>query len=190
MADFDLLEKAKKAREQAAAAATRAAEIASGATVKAAEARAMAVEIAGQASVRAGDLKDSVANTAQDVRDGVAAAAADLRDASVTKVKETLADFNSAVPVLRGMGYTLSEVSISLGMPPSLVATFQVSHEASEESARRALEENAERKLTVFLIRALSQAKKLQTSIEVAGIKPRGIAVDIGLSPSVAIKFA
>jgi hypothetical protein len=172
MADFDLLERARKAKEQAAAAAAKAA------------------EIAGQASVRAADLKDSVANTAQDVKDSLASAAADVRDASVTKVKETLADFNAAVPVLRDMGYTLAEVSISLGMPPSLTATFNVSHEANDDATRRALEQNADRKLTVFLVRTLSQARKLQTSIEVAGMKPRGISVDIGLSPSVAIKFA
>jgi hypothetical protein len=172
MAEFDLFDKARKAREQASAAAARAA------------------ELAGQASVRAADLKDSVASTAQDVKDTLAAAATDLREASVAKVKETLADFNSAVPVLREMGYALSEVTLSLGMPPSLVATFLVSHEVNEETVHRALEENASRKLTVFLVRTLSQAHKLQTSVEVAGMKPRGIVVELGLSPSVAIKFA
>jgi hypothetical protein len=172
MVDFDLLEKAKRAREQAAAAAAK------------------AVEMANQASLSAGELKDSVASTAQGMKESLASAASELREASIAKVKETLADFNSAVPVLRTMGYALSDVSITLGMPPSLQATFQISHEADEETTARTLDQNADRPLTVFLIRTLSQARKLQKSIEVAGMKPRGIAVEIGLSPSVAIKFA
>jgi hypothetical protein len=190
MVDFDLLEKAKRAKEQAAAAASKAAELAGQASSKASDAAAKAADIAGQASAKASDLKDSVASTAQDVRGSLATAAADLREASVTKIRETLADFNASVPVLREMGYTLSDVAITLGMPPSLAASFQVSHEVGEETVARALEQNADRKLTTILIRALSQARRLQTSIEVAGMKPRGITVDIGLTPSVVIKFA
>jgi hypothetical protein len=117
-------------------------------------------------------------------------AATDLREASAAKVRETLVDFNTAVPVLRAMGYALSDVEITLGMPPSLKATFQVSHEATDEAVSQALEQNADRRLIAFLIRALSQARKVQTSIEVAGMKPRGITVEIGLTPGVSIKFA
>jgi len=172
MVDFDLLEKAKRAREQASAGAAKAA------------------ELAGQASARASDFRDTLASTAGDMKESLASAAADLREASAIKVKETLADFNAAIPVLREMGYTLTDVAISLGMPPNIQATFQVVHEVADEAVSLALEKNAERKLTTFLIRALSQARKLQTSIEVAGMKPRGLSVEIGLSPSVTIKFA
>jgi len=190
MADFDLLEKAKRARDQAAAAAAKAAEVAGQAGAKATDAAAKAAEMAGQASSRASDLKDSVASTALDVKQTLAMAASDLREASVAMIRETLADFNAAIPALRETGYTLTDVAITLGMPPNLQATFQVSHEMTDDAVSHALEENAERKLTTVLIRALSQARKLQTSIEVAGMKPRGITVEIGLAPSVTIKFA
>jgi hypothetical protein len=139
MVDFDLLEKAKKAREQAAAAAAKAAEVASGASSKASLAATKAAEVANQASISVGGLKDSVANTAQAMKDSLASAASELREASMAKVRETLADFNSAIPVLGSMGYALSDVSIALGMPPSLQATFQISHEASEQATARAL---------------------------------------------------
>jgi hypothetical protein len=190
MADFDLLEKAKRARDQAAAAAARAADIAGQAGAKASGAASKAADVAGQASARAADLKDSVASGAADLKTAVASAASDLREASLGKIKESLADFNAAIPVLREMGYTLSDVSITLGMPPSLLATFQVDHEVGEDAVTVALEKNAEHRLTTVLIRALSQARKFQTSIQIAGMTPRGISVDIGLTPSVSVKFA
>lgn len=190
MVDFNLLEKAKRAREQAAAAAAKAVDMAGQAGAKATEAATKAADVAVQASARAADLKDSVASGAADLKTAVASAASDLREASLAKIQESLADFNAAVPVLRAMGYTLSDVNITLGMPPSLLATFQVDHEVGEAAVTAALEKNAEHKLTTVLIRALSQARRFQTSIQIAGMKPRGIAVDIGLTPSVSVKFA
>jgi hypothetical protein len=112
------------------------------------------------------------------------------REASAAKLRESLADFNASIPVLREMGYSLADVTITLGMPPSLLATFQVDREVTDDVVKATLEAHSERKLTTVLIRALSQARKLQTSIQVAGMKPRGICVDIGLTPSVSIKFA
>jgi|HubBroStandDraft_1064217.scaffolds.fasta_scaffold131599_2 hypothetical protein len=190
MADFDLVEKAKRAREQAAAAAAKAREVAGEAGAKAGNAIDKAADVAGQASAKAADLKDSVASTALDVKGAVATAAADLREASANKIRESLADFNASIPVLREMGYTLADVTITLGVPPSLLATFQVDHDVSDDVVKATLEAHTERKLTTVLIRALSQARKIQTSIQVAGMKPRGITVDIGLTPSVSIKFA
>jgi len=89
-------------------------------------------------------LRESVTSTAQDVKEALAAAASDLREASSAKIRETLADFNSSVPVLREMGYTLSDVEITLGMPPNVQATFQVSHEVTDEAVIQSLEQNAD----------------------------------------------
>ncbi len=176
MVDFDVLEKAKRARDAAAA---KTAEMVGQASAKASDAAAMA-----------SGVRNSLASTAQDVKGAIATAAAELHEASATKIRETLADFNASVPVLREMGYTLTDVAITLGVPPNLHATFQVSHAATDEAVGRSLEQDGDRKLTAFLVRALTQAHKLQTSIEIAGMKPRGITVEIGLSPGVSIKFA
>jgi hypothetical protein len=165
----DLLEKARAVREQATAAAA---------------------EIASQASARAGELKDSAADRARDLRDGLAAAATDLWEGAAAKVREVLEDFNASLPVLQDMGYVLVDVSITVGMAPNLRATFDVSHEVTDEEVARVLGDCADKRLTTFLVRALSQGRRLQASVAVAGMKPRGIAVEIGIAPSVAIKFA
>jgi hypothetical protein len=107
------------------------------------------------------------------------------------KVKKLLGDFDSAIPVLREHGYELSDMTIKLGIPPSLVATFQFTREVSEEETAAALRENKGRKLLSMLIRMLSMARKFQSGVQVAGLKAQSTAVEIGiLGTGVAVKFA
>ena len=158
MVDFDVKEKVRQAREQAAS--------------------------------KALGLKDAVGNKVGDARDLLVSGAADLRDAGAARIRETLEEFNAALPAIRAAGYTLTEVSVSIGIPPAIVASFHSSESATEEAANRILEENKDRKLVVFLVRALLQAWKLQTSIAIVGMKPRAICIELGLAPSVVVKFA
>jgi hypothetical protein len=158
MAESDILEKARRAREQAAA--------------------------------MAAGMKGAVAEKVGDAKDMLASGAADLRDAGLAKMREALDDFNATLPALREAGYTLTEVSVAIGLPPTIVASFNPSDAVSEERTARVIEENKERKLTVFLVKTLLQAWKLQTSVAIAGMKPRAISVEIGLTPNVVVKFA
>jgi hypothetical protein len=107
------------------------------------------------------------------------------------KVKKLLGAFDSAMPVLKDLGYQLSDATIRLAMPPSLVATFEITRDASEEEVSDALRKNKDRKLVKMLIRMLSKARQFQTSVRIAGLKPQSTAVEIGLlGTGVALKFA
>jgi hypothetical protein len=127
---------------------------------------------------------------AGDLKGQVAAKAGELKDASLAKLAETLDDFNAALPVIREAGYTLSSVDIGVGIPPKVSATFLASHEVSAENVERLLVEHAEKRLTLVLVKALYQAWQLQTKIKIVGLQPRGLSVEIGLIPSVSVKFA
>jgi hypothetical protein len=158
MAEFDVLDKVRRAREQAASTAT--------------------------------GLRDAVSERVGDARDLLASGAADLRDASVAKMRETLEEFNATLPALREAGYSLTGVSVTVGVPPKIVASFGTSDAVTEESTARVIEENKDHKLVVFLVRTLYEAWKLQMSVHLVGMKPRGIAVEIGLTPRVTVNFA
>jgi hypothetical protein len=166
---LDLFEKAKKARDQAAVTAG---------------------ELATQAGGTASRFRESAAGVTRDLRESVAGVAGDLRDAGTTRLRETVAEFTATLPVLGEMGYTLVDLSITLGVPPSLHATFDVSHDVTDDEVAHILERNAERALTTLLVRSLVHARRLQQSVAIAGMKPRGIGVDIGLSPHVSIRFS
>ena len=143
--------------------------------------RAKAVREQAQASVSdlAGKASGAAVNKAND-----------LKDAGLARLAETLDDFNAALPVIREAGYTLSSVDIGVGLPPKVSATFLASSDVSAENVERLLLEHADKRLTLLLVKALFQAWQLQAKIKIAGLQARGLSVDIGLIPSVSVKFA
>ena len=164
MKDFRLLNEARKARDSAAAAAS---------------------DLARQASETADSLKAKAA----DVKEQLAEQASEMSDLGVTKLNETLAELNASLPVLREAGYIIDGVTIKLGMPPKIVANFSGGGGVSGERIEALLAEHAERKLTVLLVKSVYHATKLQSLVNVKGLRPTGVSVEIGLVPSVAVKF-
>lgn len=187
MSNFEPLNKAKKAAELATQTAkgmkeratSRAAEMRDRTVSKAQEASDMALAMRDQASSKVGGLKDLLAGKI-----------ADVKDAALSGIGEMVADLNAHLPALREAGYTLSEVSVQLGLPPKLVATFAAQSDITEERIEAVIEEHKEAKVTSALLRALYGANKLQNAIQIAGMKPRGIALEIGITPGVEVKFA
>jgi len=104
--------------------------------------------------------------------------------------KDLVDDFNAHLPALREAGYTVSEVAVELGLMPKMIATFSSAPDISQERIDAVVEEHKEAKMTVALLRALHAAYKLQSSIRIAGMAPRGIVLEIGVAPSVVVKFA
>jgi hypothetical protein len=143
-----------------------------------------------RAAQLAAGLKDGIAVKAGDAKDLLAAGAADLRDAGLTRAREAIQELKSTLPSIREAGYELVDVSVHIGVTPAVVASFHTSETFTEEHAQKVLDDSADRRLTAFLLGALLQARKLQTTIDLGGLKPRTIAIQLGLPPSVSIKFA
>jgi hypothetical protein len=138
----------------------------------------------------ASGVKDGLAEKVGDARELLATGAADLLSAGASRVREVIAELNSTLPSVREAGYELTDVSVNIGVSPTVVASFHATDAFTEEHAQKVLDANADHKLTVFLLRALLQARKLQTSIDLGGLKPCTIALQIGLPPVVSLKFA
>src|SRR5262245_23244041 len=168
MPDFKLFDEAKKAREAAAKKAS---------------------EISQQASGKTGEIRAKAAAAAAQVRDNITDQVTEAMDAGFSKVSAVLQDLNFALPVLREAGYPVDSVNIGLGLPPKITVKFSDAAEVSEERFNALLEENEERKLTILMLKSLSQARRLQSKIKLAGLKPQGLSVDVGLIPEIAVKF-
>jgi len=164
MKDFRLLDAARKARDSAAAAAT---------------------DLGRQASDKAESLKGKAA----DVKDQIAEQASEMTDLGLTKLNETMTEFNASLPVLREAGYVIDGVTIKLGMPPKIVANFSGGGAVSGERIDALLAEHTERKLTTLLVKSVYHATKLQSLVNVKGLRPTGVSIEIGLIPLVAVKF-
>jgi hypothetical protein len=114
----------------------------------------------------------------------------DIKEAALSKVREVVDDLNVHLPALREAGYTLSELAVELGLTPKVVATFTSQPDISQERVDAVIDQHKEAKAMIALLRALFSAYKLQNGLHIVGMKPRGIALEIGLVPAVVVKFA
>lgn len=175
MAELGVFDKAKQLREQAAA--------------KAVELSEQATRLKESVAASAGDVSSNVAARVGDAKEALAVAAADARDAGATVIKEAIDEFAATLPILREAGYQVGEVDIEIGLPPKISASVTASETVTDEQIAKILEEHQDKKLTILLVRALYQAWRLQSGIHIVGMKPRGMSIELGLIPSVTIKF-
>lgn len=187
MSTFDPLTKAKKLAEQATQTAL---DVKQHAAIRVGEIRDAAASKAEEAAALATDLREQTAAKLGDFMEILGGRIADMKGVVFTTIKEMVDDLNKQLPALREAGYVLSEASVELGLPPKVVATFSCSASVSEERMQAVIEEHKEAKVTVILLRAFYAAHKLQDGIKIVGMKPHSIALEMGLIPSVAIKFA
>jgi hypothetical protein len=191
MADFGVFDKAKQVREQAAAraqemreqAASKAAGMKDAVTTRASDMKDSVV-------TRAADVKESVSTAASEATDSMKKAALEAKDASIEKMRQAIDDFNASLPLIREAGYHVGEVAIGIGLPPKIVATFSAAPDITEEHVNEVIEAHSDKRLTVLIVRSLLAAWKVQNKINIVGMKPRGMAVELGIVPSVTIKFA
>jgi hypothetical protein len=92
-------------------------------------------------------------------------------------------------PVLKLAGYTVSEVAVELGIPPKILASFARAEAVADEQVEQMLKQHEDAPLASMLVRALVNAQKLQDAASISGLRPKGLALNIGLSPSVIVKF-
>src|SRR5262249_39810265 len=112
-----------------------------------------------------------------------------LAEAGLSRLSSVTDDFNAALPTLQQAGYWVKDVAVHFGIAPRVIASFTCESAASEAEIRAMMDEHRDRKLTVALLGSLYEASKLQSRIHLAGLKPSGISIEVGLTPQVSVKF-
>jgi hypothetical protein len=112
----------------------------------------------------------------------------ELANAGVAKVREVLARFNEALPLLEEAGCTPSGVDVDVGLPPKVVANFATS-EVSEEAIARITADNPEKTLACAILKALARGARLQKVVEVGRLRASTLAIEIGLAPCLKLSF-
>src|SRR5262249_54610597 len=139
---------------------------------------------------QASGVTEELKAKATGVKEQITEQAAEMSEMGLAKLNETLADFNAALPALREAGYELEGVNIELGITPKSVARFSFCRPTPNEKSEALRGATAERHLTVLLVKSIHQATKLQSKLNVKGMRPGGLSVEIGLVPKVVVKFA
>ena len=112
-----------------------------------------------------------------------------LKDAGVEKVKSTLKDFESALPIIKKAGYNLNELNIGVGLPPSIIASFNIK-KVSEKEYEAALDEIDSNKVGKAVLSALISASKMKEKLEIKSMTMNEIHVEIGLIPKVNLIYS
>lgn len=143
----------------------------------------------GAVSERAIALRDRASSVVSDLTEQAATKAGSIFDAGFEQVAHAVADFNATLPIVAEAGYKLGDVTVEMSISPRISASFTVAEALSDEQTERIVQENSDNKLAVMIIRTLHRAGKLQSLLTVGGLRPLGLSIGIGLSPSVSIKF-
>jgi hypothetical protein len=187
MSSFDTLTKAKKAAEQAALAAK---DMKESAAAKASELRDMAAQKSDEAAMLAAEVREQAASRVEGLKDRLAGKVAEVKEAAVTGLKDLADDLNHRLPALREAGYTLTHVALEIGIAPKVKATFSAAPGISHERVESVIEAHKDERVTIALLRALYAAYKLQTSFQIAGMKPLDIELELGVTPAAIVRFA
>ena len=115
--------------------------------------------------------------------------AGEIFDAGFDQLTQAVADFNATLPIVREAGYALGDMTVEMSISPKITASFTVAEALSDEQTERIAQDHGDSKLAVMIVRTLHRAGKLQSAITVGGLRPMGLSIGIGLSPSVVIKF-
>src|SRR5262252_2281043 len=144
------LDKAKDLAEQAIHAAL---EVKEHAAMRVGEIREKAASKAEEAAALATGHRELAAAKMGDLMEILGGRIADMKGIAFTTIKEMTDDLNKQLPALQEAGFTVSEVSVELALPPKVIATFACSAEVSEERFHAVIEQHKEAKVTVVLLR-------------------------------------
>jgi hypothetical protein len=184
---FDPIQKAKKVAEQAAQAAL---DVSGRVASVTAEIGERAAARADEAATTVAGVREHTAAKVGSMKDFVVGKIADIKDSAISGVRDIVDDLNEHLPALQEAGYTLTDLAVEVGLGPKVVATFSSRPGITQEQIDAVIDEHHDSKVTVALLRALFAAYRLQSGIQIAGMKPRGIAIEMGIPPSVVVKFA
>lgn len=105
------------------------------------------------------------------------------------KIQSVLAEFNEAIPAIKEVGYTVSEVEIEMGLPPKIKPHFMKEKEVDEETSSKVLEKYKEKKITSLILNSLIKASSIQDGISIGALKFTEVEIEIGVIPTVIVKF-
>ena len=105
------------------------------------------------------------------------------------KLKMLFHEISKAPALIQDAGYELGEIEFELGVPPKLISHFNYEKTVSDEKKEELLTQTREDKLMNLLLKSLFKASALQSSLPMKNYSMFEVEIEIGLIPSVRLKF-
>lgn len=116
--------------------------------------------------------------------------ASDIMGAAAGTVEKMLDDFNQAVPVIKGLGFSIKDIKVEMGMPPKVNATLTGSVEAMDsEKIQELIDAKSDKKFLVTLLKGLLAASNIKEQLSALVFKGVEAKIKLGVPPGISVKF-
>ena len=113
-----------------------------------------------------------------------------LSGSATDTVIKMMDEFNAAMPTLRGLGFSLQDLQMSMGLLPEVSARLiATAADIDSKVLDEAIKKRSEQTLLVVLLKALQTAYNLREPLGDLGLSRVAVDVTLGLPPKVGIGF-
>jgi predicted regulator of amino acid metabolism with ACT domain len=113
-----------------------------------------------------------------------------LTDSASEAVSKLLDEFNTALPTMKALGFSVEDIQVGMGILPQvsaklIAAAANVDVKAIDEMIKT----KSEQKTLVAVLKALQTAYNVRDQLGDLGLKGVEISVTLGLPPNISIGF-
>ena len=134
-------------------------------------------------------MEDQGENAGGSLLDRVLGPVKAIKTASTDKFEELVERFNKMVPLIEDAGFKIAEIEVLMSVPPALRVHVMPGDLLEGDERDAFLASIAEHKMSTRVIKSLYRAKEIGSDISFAGFGFYAIELEVGLIPSVNVKF-
>lgn len=114
----------------------------------------------------------------------------DVMGAAAGTVEKMLDDFNQAVPIIKGLGFSIKDIKVEVGVPPKVKATLTGSVEAMDsEKIQELIDAKPDKKFLVNILKSLLAASHIKEQLGALVFKGVEAKIKLGVPPSISVNF-
>ena len=116
--------------------------------------------------------------------------ASEVTGAATETAGKIVKEFNEALPTMRGLGFTISDLQVGMGLIPEIGAKLTASTDTiDEKKIKELIEKHPHNKTLVGVLNALLAAYNIKQEIGDLPLKGVEVAVRLGLPPHISVGF-
>ena len=116
--------------------------------------------------------------------------ASELTGAATDAAGKIVREFNEALPTMRGLGFTISDLHVGMGLVPEVSAKLIASTDTIDvKKIKELIEKHPDNKTLVGVLNALQAAYNIKQEIGDLPLKGVEVALKLGLPPHISVGF-
>jgi len=112
-----------------------------------------------------------------------------LQNIVTSKISAYLEDIKIITPIMNKLGYEINDVEVELALIPKIIPHFNRHTIVKIEIQEKIIEYCKEKEIPTLILSTLVEASKIQNKMSFSKLKFTGIEMELGLIPSVKMKF-